>query len=140
MCAYTIIWYGVDHRGFAIWPDLPRTQLLNHAVKTLPTVSLTTARQSARSTSRLYCFSTLDLQCGYWQMPVNPDDRAKTAFYREWAFLCSRGCHSDSQVHFQRLMDKLFCDLPWGQDSSVVERLSLSRRLTGWPHSQPRAC
>ena len=25
-------------------------------------------------------FSMLDLQCGYWQMPVHPDDRAKTAF------------------------------------------------------------
>ena len=25
-------------------------------------------------------FTTLDLQCGYWQMPVNPTDREKTAF------------------------------------------------------------
>ena len=25
-------------------------------------------------------FSTLDLQCGYWQLPVHPDDRYKTAF------------------------------------------------------------
>ena len=25
-------------------------------------------------------FSTLDLQCGYWQMPVNPQDCHKTAF------------------------------------------------------------
>ena len=25
-------------------------------------------------------FTTLDLQCGYWQVPINPEDRAKTAF------------------------------------------------------------
>ena len=24
--------------GFVIWPDLPRTQSLNHAIKTLPTM------------------------------------------------------------------------------------------------------
>ena len=25
--------------------------------------------------------STLDLQCRYWQVPFNPEDRGKTAFY-----------------------------------------------------------
>ena len=26
-------------------------------------------------------FSTIDLQCGYWQLLVHPSDRAKTACY-----------------------------------------------------------
>ena len=30
--------------------------------------------------ARSATFSMLDLQCGYWQMPVHSDDRAKTAF------------------------------------------------------------
>ena len=25
-------------------------------------------------------FTSLDLQCGYWQVPLSPEDRAKTAF------------------------------------------------------------
>ena len=30
--------------------------------------------------ARSKVFSTLDLQCGYWQMPLNPQDRHKTVF------------------------------------------------------------
>ena len=29
---------------------------------------------------RATVFSTLDLQCGYWQVPITPEDQAKTAF------------------------------------------------------------
>ena len=36
MCVYTIMVRGssIAIIGFAIWPDLPRTQSLNHAIKT----------------------------------------------------------------------------------------------------------
>ena len=41
-CVYTIIRYGVDlHNNWICnWPDLPKMQLLNHAIKNRPTVSL----------------------------------------------------------------------------------------------------
>ena len=40
MRVYYNIWYGstIAIIGFTIWPDFPRTQSLNHAIKTLPTV------------------------------------------------------------------------------------------------------
>ncbi len=63
--------------------------------------------------------STLDLQCGYWQLPVNPDDVAKTAFcpgpgmglfqFRRMPFGLAGAPGS-----FQRLMDKIFRGLPFG--------------------------
>ena len=63
-------------------------------------------------------FSTLDLQCGYWQMPVNPQDRHKTAFcpgpgmglfqFRRMPFGLTGAPSS-----FQRLMNQLFRDLPF---------------------------
>ena len=63
-------------------------------------------------------FSTLDLCSGYWQMPVHSDDHDKTAFcpgpgrglfqFRRMPFGLTGAPSS-----FQRLMDKLFCDLPY---------------------------
>jgi len=34
-------------------------------------------------------FSMLDLRCGYWEVPVHPDDQAKTAFPQDhvWAYM-----------------------------------------------------
>ena len=63
-------------------------------------------------------FSTLDLQSGYWQLPVNPSDRAKTAlrpgpglgffqFYKMPIGL------SGAPASFQRLMDTILRDLPF---------------------------
>ena len=58
-------------------------------------------------------FPTLDLQCGYWQIPVNAADQWKTAFcpgpgmglheFRRMPFGLTGAPSS-----FQRLMDKLF--------------------------------
>ena len=63
-------------------------------------------------------FSTLDLQCGYWQMPVNPPDRHKTAFcpgpgmglfqFRYMPFGLTGAPSS-----FQRLMNQLLRNLPF---------------------------
>ena len=63
-------------------------------------------------------FSTLDLQCGYWQMPVNPGDRAKTAFCPGpgmglFEFTRMPFGLTGAPSSFQRLMDKLFRDLPY---------------------------
>ena len=61
-------------------------------------------------------FSTLDLQSGYWQLPVHSNDRAKTAFcpgpglglfqFRKMPFGLS-----GAPASFQRLMDTLLRDL-----------------------------
>ena len=63
-------------------------------------------------------FSTLDLQSGYWQLPVNPSDRAKTAFcpgpglglfqFRRMPFGLT-----GAPASFQRLMDTILRDLPF---------------------------
>ena len=57
-------------------------------------------------------FSTLDLQCGYWQLPVHSSDRAKTAFspkpgmgLYEFTRMLFGLCGVPSS--FQRLMDEV---------------------------------
>ena len=63
-------------------------------------------------------FSTLDLHCGYWQMPAHPDDRAKTAFCPGpgmglYQFTRMPFGLTGAPSSFQRLMDKLFRDMPF---------------------------
>ena len=63
-------------------------------------------------------FTTLDLQCGYWQLPVNPSDCEKTAFcpgpgmglfqFRHMPFGLAGAPSS-----FQRLMNQIFRGLPF---------------------------
>ena len=63
-------------------------------------------------------FSTLDLQSGYWQLPLHPDDYEMTAFcpgpgmglyqFRRMPFGLSGAPSS-----FQRLMDNIFRGLPF---------------------------
>lgn len=63
-------------------------------------------------------FSTLDLRSGYWQMPVHHSDQHKTAFcpgpglglfqFKRMPFGLTGAPSS-----FQRMMDKLFRDLPF---------------------------
>ena len=60
-------------------------------------------------------FSTLDLQSGYWQLPVHPDDYEKTAFCPGpglglFQFQCMPFGLTAAPGSFQRLMNK---NLSW---------------------------
>ena len=62
---------------------------------------------------RATVFSTLDLRCGYWQVPVAPEDQAKTAFCPGpgmglYEFCCMPFGLCGAPGSFQRLMDKIF--------------------------------
>ena len=63
-------------------------------------------------------FSTLDLQSGYWQLPVNPADKEKTAFCPGpgmglFQFLRMPFGLSRAPSSFQRFMDKIFQGLSY---------------------------
>ena len=63
-------------------------------------------------------FSTLDLHSGYWQLPVNPGDREKTAFCPGPGMGLYEFCRmpfglSGAPSSFQRLMDKTLQGLPF---------------------------
>ena len=65
---------------------------------------------------RATVFSTLDLRCGYWQVPVAPEDQAKTAFCPGpgmglYDFCCMPFGLCGAPGSFQRLMDKIFHSL-----------------------------
>ena len=58
-------------------------------------------------------FSTLDLQSGYWQLPVNPSDKEKTAFFPGpgmglFQFNRMPFGLTGAPSSFQRFMDKIF--------------------------------
>ena len=63
-------------------------------------------------------FSTLDLQSGYWQLPVHPNDRPKTAFSPGPGMGLFQFCRMPfgllgAPASFQRLMDKVCRGLPF---------------------------
>jgi len=60
-------------------------------------------------------FSTLDLQSGYWQLPVSIKDREKTAFCPVGLYQFCRMTFglTGAPASFQRLMDKILRDLPF---------------------------
>ena len=63
-------------------------------------------------------FSTLDLQSGYWQLPVSPEDREKTAFCPGPGMGLFQFCRmpfglTGAPSSFQRVMDKALRGLPF---------------------------
>ncbi|KAF4700210.1 hypothetical protein FOZ62_000575, partial [Perkinsus olseni] len=63
-------------------------------------------------------FTTLDLRSGYWQVPVRPEDQAKTAFcpgpgFPLYEWLRMPFGLASAPATFQRLMDSIVGDLPF---------------------------
>ena len=63
-------------------------------------------------------FSTIDLRSGYWQLPLNPTDRTKTAFSPGPGLGLFQFCRmpfglTGAPASFQRLMDMICRDLPF---------------------------
>ena len=68
--------------------------------------------------SRCTIFSAMDLQSGYWQLPVHPDDYEKTAFCPGpglglFQFRCMPFGLTGAPGYFQRLMNIIFRGLPF---------------------------
>ena len=62
------------------------------------------------------CFTTLDLISGYWQVPLHPEDREKSAFTTpeglfEFTVMGFGLCNAPAA--FQRLMDSASAGLQW---------------------------
>ena len=59
-------------------------------------------------------FSTVDLQSGYWQLPVNPEDCCKTAFCPApgmglFQFKCMPFGLTGAPSSIRRPMNQIFC-------------------------------
>jgi hypothetical protein len=62
-------------------------------------------------------FCTLDMNSGYWQIPVREEDKHKTAFITPdglWEFQVTPFGLKTSPAVFQRCMDQILAGLKWG--------------------------
>lgn len=92
-------------------------------------------------------FSTLDLHSGYWQLPVNPSDREKTAFCPGPGMGLYKFCRmpfglSGAPSSFQRLMDKTLYGLPFVTiylDDILIHSEDIQTHIRKSPRYRPPA-
>ena len=76
--------------------------------------------------SKAKYFSTLDAKSGYWQMPLRPEDTAKTAFVTpdgqyEWTGRGTPFGLSGAPGSFQRLMTIILGELSWNSALAYLD-------------------
>lgn len=82
-------------------------------------------------------FSIIDMQAGYWQVGLNPEDRKKSAFitpYGLFQFKVMPFGLSNAPATFQRMMDVLLAGLKWNSclvylDDVVVFSKSINEHI-----------
>ena len=87
-----------------------------NAVTKVETYPLPRVDETLRAFEGAACFSVMDMQSGYWQIPLKEEDYEKTAF------ITHRGLHEyvvlpfgpvNAPGYFQRMMDEVVGDLKW---------------------------
>ncbi|CAH1272763.1 RTL1 [Branchiostoma lanceolatum] len=76
-------------------------------------------------------FTTLDMTAGYWQVPVHPDDREKTAFTTGrglYQFTVMAFGLTNAPSTFQRLMELLLAGLDWRSCLAYLDDIILFSR------------
>ena len=75
-------------------------------------------------------FTSIDLNYGYWQIPMDQKDKEKTAFITDsgfWQFIFLSFGLTNAPATFQRYMDALLAGLKWNTlliyiDDCLIER------------------
>jgi len=109
--------------------DYRRLNTLTYKVKDSFPLPRIDSCLDALAGSKIYC--TLDMKCSFWQTPIHPDDRDKTAFLTrrgQWRYKVLPYGLVNAPSLFQRLMNLVLMGLTWRTCLCYVDDIILMAR------------